>query len=56
MGQDTYSNGSVHHHRTDGEHQQRDGESNAGILCVGGKTGREREQSASFSTAASVEH
>lgn len=29
----TYSDGSVHHHGTDSEHQQRDGESNTGILC-----------------------
>lgn len=31
----TYSDCSVHHHSADGEHQQRDGESNTGILCVG---------------------
>lgn len=29
----THSNGSVHHHGTDGEHQERDGKSNTGILC-----------------------
>lgn len=59
----TYSNCSVHHHCADGEHQERDGESNAGILCVVGgdremasKAGWEREQSASFSKAASAEH
>lgn len=31
----TYGDCSVHHHSADGEHQQRDGESNTGILCVG---------------------
>lgn len=30
----TYSDRSVHHHRADGEHQQGDGESNAGVLCM----------------------
>lgn len=30
----TYSYCSVHHHCTDGEHQQRDGKSNTGILCM----------------------
>lgn len=36
---DTYSDRAVHHHRADGEHQQGDGESNAGVLCmtVGGR-------------------
>ncbi|KAF3849994.1 hypothetical protein F7725_019713 [Dissostichus mawsoni] len=29
----TYSDGSIHHHGTDGEHQQRDGKSHTGILC-----------------------
>lgn len=30
----TYSDGSIHHHGTDGEHQQGNGEANTGVFCI----------------------
>ncbi len=32
---ETYSNGSIHHHGTNGEHKERDGKAHTSILCRG---------------------
>lgn len=36
----TYSNGTIHHHRTDCEHEEGDSKQNAGIFCIKRKTVR----------------